>query len=199
MGADDINTKLANQRDLRQELDRLEERIADLKVQYEQYFTGIVALPPDKLHAEVKRTIRQLTAAPFRSSEVNYRLRTIKGRYLSFDEYFQRVMKQREEGVYHRDVFKANLREKISEEERFAQTEEGAAASGVKALFDTYRQALEKQTGKTQELDFKAFQSSLVKRAKELKEQHGVKRLTFKVVVKDGKVSVQAKALDKPR
>jgi hypothetical protein len=196
MAEGDKTTSALNQRDLRLELDALEGRIADLKVQYEQYFSGILPLPPDKLHNEIKRTIRQLTSAPFRSSEINYRLRAIKGRYLSFDEYFQRVMKQREEGSYHRDVFKADLRERIQEEERFNKTDEGAAASGVRALFDTYKQALEKQTGKTHELDFKAFQQSLVKRAKELKEQHGVKKLTFKVVVKNGKVSVQAKSLD---
>lgn len=191
--------KLAqNQVDLRVELDRLDASLRDLKMQYEQYFSGILPLPPDKLHADIKKKLRTLLAAPFRSSEINYRLRTIKGKYHTFDGYFQRVLKQREDGVYHRDVFKANLREQVAQEEALAQTAQGAASKSMQALFDSYRQALEKQTGKAQRLDFKAFQDSLVKRAKDLKERHGIKKLTFKVVVKDGRVSVQAKSLDKP-
>lgn len=188
---------IQNQNDLRAELDHLENAVAELKVQYEQYFTGLSPLPPDKLHADVKRRLRALLSAPFRGSEVNYRLRSLKQRYHSFDTYFQRVMKQREEGVYHRDVFKANLRERIAQEEQFAQSAEGAAAKGMKELFESYRQALEKQSGRRPDVDFKAFKDSLMRRAKELKERHGVKKLTFRVVVKGGKVTVQAKAVDK--
>lgn len=187
-------TQLEDQRDLRGELDRLEQMLADLKVLYEQYFTGLAPLPPDKLHSEVKRLLRQMSAAPFRSSEINYRLRTLKHRYQTFDTYFQRVMKQREEGVYSRDVFKANLREQAALEAAYEQTAQGQASKGLKELFESYRSALEKVNGRSEELDFKAFQKSLVKRAKELRERHGIKKLTFKVVVKDGKVTVQAKA-----
>lgn len=186
-----------NQADLRLELDRLETALRELKMHYEQYFTGVLPLPPDKLHADIKRRLRALLAAPFRSSEINYRLKTLKGRYHTFDGYFQRVMKQREDGVYHRDVFKANLRDQIAAEEEQAKTAQGAAERNLRTLFDTYRQALERQTGKSHDLDFKAFQSSLVKRARDLKERHGIKKLTFKVVVKGGRVSVQAKSLDK--
>jgi|GEM_PF-1951385 len=185
--------KSENQRDLRVELDRLEERLADLKQQYEQYFTGLEPLPPDKLHASVKQQIKQLLNAPFRSSEINYRLKTLKGRYQTFDGYFQRVMKQREDGTYRRDVFKADLRERAAKEEQFAQTAVGTADRNMHSLFDSYREALQKQSGKMPNLDFTEFRSSLVKRARELKEKHGIKKLTFKIVVKDGKVSVQAK------
>ena len=193
------NRGVQNQVDLRAELDRLEEAVTDLKMQYEQYFTGLVPLPPDKLHAEVKRRLRALLSAPFRGSEVNYRLRALKQRYQTFDSYFQRVLKQREDGVYHRDVFKANLREQIASEEQYGQTAEGAAAKGIKELFESYRRALETHAGKGSDLDFNAFKESLTRRAKELREKHGVKKLTFKVVVKDGRVTVQAKALDRKK
>ena len=187
------SSKSENQNDLRVELDKLEARLADLKQQYEQYFTGLVPLPPDKLHTLVKQQIKQLLNAPFRSSEINYRLKTLKGRYQTFDGYFQRVLKQREEGTYQRDVFKADLRDRAAKEEQYAQTAAGTADRNMHALFDSYREALQKQSGTVPNLDFKEFKSSLAKRARELKEKHGIKKLTFKIVVKNGKVSVQAK------
>jgi len=190
------NKSSTERSELRVELDQLESAIAELKVQYEQYFSGILALAPDKFHADVKRRLRNLLSAPFRSSEINFRLRTLKSRYQSFDTYFQRVMKQREEGTYARDVFKANLRDQIVQEEQSAHTAQGAASKSMRSLFDSYCEALENHTGRRHELDFKIFQKSLIKRARELREKHGIKKLTFKVVVKDGKVSVQAKARD---
>ena len=186
--------------DLRFELDQLEARISDLKVQFEQYFSGILQFPPDKLHTEVKRTIRRLLSAPFKNSEMTFRLRSLENRYSTYNTYFERVLRQREEGSYKRDVFKADIRERHAHEDRHAQTAQGAAERGMQSLYNSYKAALEKQTGMPQNVDFKAFQQSLLARAKDFKAKHAGKKVTFKVVVKEGKVSVQArvKAEKKP-
>ncbi len=180
---------------LRNELSKLEVMIEELRVEYEQFFMGFRPYAPDKEHKEVQRQIRDLMKAPFKNSEINYRLRTLENRYRTYHTYWQRVNKQREEGTYQKDIFKANMRERMALEDARAQTTEGKAAANLQSLFNSYKVALEKQTGKKQNLDFNAFKKSLAKRAKDYKQQHGAdKRLSFKVVVKDGKVSVQAKA-----
>lgn len=179
--------------DVRAELDKLEAKIADLKVQFEQYFSGIHPFPPDKLHAEVKRTIRHLLSAPFKNSEMSFRLRSLESRYRTYNTYFERVLRQREEGSYQRDVFKADIRERHAYEDSRAQTAQGMAEKGMQSLFNSYKAALEKQTGMPQNVDFKAFQKSLLARAKDFKAKHAGKKVSFKVVVKDGKVSVQAR------
>ncbi len=184
----------AHASDLRVDLDRLDVMISDLKVLYEQYFLGVITLPPDKAHNEVKAFIRKLRKAPFKTAASSFRLRSVETRYNTLYTYWQRVLREREEGTYSRDVFKANLRERNALADEKANTSQGAAERSLTSLYDSYREALEKTTGKKQTIDFEAFQKSLVKRAKELKERHGVTRLAFKVVVKDGKVSVQAKA-----
>lgn len=177
---------------LRAELDALEGELNELKIQFELYFTGIHPLPPDKLHDQVKRHIRTLTKAPFKSSEIHFRFKTLKNRYSSFNTYFQRVQREREEGTYVRDVFKAEVRERAVDEQQQAQTPQGAASNSMKDLFKSYREALEKATGKTHELDFEKFRNSLAQRAKELRERIGTQKLVFKVVVKNGKVVVKA-------
>lgn len=178
---------------LRVELDQLEAMIADLKVQFEQYFSGLHPFPPDKLHADVKRTIRKLLAAPFKNSEMSFRLRTLEHRYRTFNTYFERVLRQREEGSYKRDVFKADIRERQLLEEKHAQTAQGAAEKGIQSIYNSYKAALEKQTGMPQNVDFKAFQKSLIARAKDFKAKHAGKKVAFAVVVKNGKVTVQAR------
>jgi hypothetical protein len=178
--------------DLRGELARLETMLNELKVQYEQHFLGVRQLAPDQLHRDVRLLLRKLVKAPFKTSVINFQLRTIEGRYHTFQSYWTRVNKQREEGTYQRDVFKAELREKAVAEDARAQTNVGAAEKHMRNLFDSYRSALEKTTGKKQEIDFTKFQDSLLTRAKDLKEKMGVKKVRFKVTVKDGKVKVQA-------
>ncbi len=185
--------KSGERRDLRAELDQLEVRLNELKIQFEQYFTGILPLPPDAAHANVKRQIRSLLKAPFRNAALNYRLKALETRYRTFHTYWQRVLKQKEDGTYSKDLFKAELRERIVAQEERAQTAVGKADSSMHHLFDSYRTALEKETGKKHEIDFGAFKKSLLQRAKDFKEKSGAKKLSFKIVVKEGKVSVQIK------
>jgi hypothetical protein len=177
---------------LRAELVMLENVLEDLKVKYEQYFSSILHMPPDSLHNEVRKAFKRIRKSPFRSSAVNYKLKCLEIRYNTYNTYWQRVLKERENGVYIKDVFKANLREKIAQEEARAATSVGAAERGLRNLFDSYKTTLEKQTGKVKNLDFKAFQDSLLQKAKQFKETHGAKKLVFKIVVKEGKVLVKA-------
>ena len=190
--------KVLEKRDIRAELDQLESLIAELKIQYEQYFAGVLPLPPDKLHLDVKRKIQSLMRAPFKSTAMKHRLRAIESRYRTFNTYWQRVLKQREEGTYTKDIFKAAMREKMALEEAKSQTAGGAAQRHMQELFNSYRSALEKQTGRRQDnLNYKAFEASLLKRAKDFKKKHGDAKLSFKVAVKNGKVTVQVKAKKK--
>lgn len=178
--------------DLRAELARLEVMINELKIQYEQYFSGVIQIPPDRLHNDLKMFLRKMLKSPFRSSAVNFKLKALETRYQSFNTYWQRTLKQKEDGTYSRDVFKAELRERNQQEEVKAQTKEGKAENSMQSLFNSYKTELEKISGSKQNLDFNAFKNSLIARAKEFKEQHGAKKLTFKVQVKDGKVSIKA-------
>jgi len=183
--------------DLRAELERLEAMIKELKILYEQYFTGLIPLSPDKAHAEVKRKIRELLQAPFKNHAISYRLKSLEGRYNTFNTYWQRILKQREEGTYARDVFKAQLHEKNALADARSETLVGKAERSMHVLFNNYKEALERSTGRKQNLDFAAFQKSLIERAKEFKSKHQDKKVTFKVVVKEGRVSIQARLKEK--
>lgn len=180
--------------DLRVEIDKTNIQLDELKVIYEQYFMGILTLAPDKEHNEFKRQLRFLRKAPFKSSESVFRLRTLEVRYSTLNTYWMRVLREKEEGIYFKDVFKAELREKTIAEAAHAQTAQGKVERNFQGLFDAYKNALEQHTGQKHNIDYDAFQKALVQRAKDFKEKTGAQKLAFKIMVKDGKVTVQAKA-----
>jgi hypothetical protein len=102
-------------------------------------------------------------------------------------------MREREEGTYSRDVFKAQIREKQVHEENRARTAVGIAEKGVQALFDAYKTALKQQTGAIPSgLEYDKFKESVIRSAKTFSETHRGTAVTFKVVNKSGKIVVQA-------
>ena len=114
----DLKDRAFERLDVRMELAKLDAMIDELKVVFEQYFLGLTPYAPDKLHNQVKRQIRTLRRAPFKNSQMGYQLRTLEGRYNTLNTYWARVLREREAGTYHRDVFKANLRERLALESR---------------------------------------------------------------------------------
>lgn len=188
--------RIASRRELEAKMNRLEAMIEQLKVQYEQYFVDILPRPPDQLEKDVRRFIKELLAAPFKNSADRFRLRTLVQRFQTYHTYWERVAKQREEGTYVKDLFKADMREKMGEDALKQASSGGAAEKGMQQLFDSYQTALRKAGNKTENLDYNAFRRSLMSKAKELKTKHGVKKVKYKITMKNGKVSVKASSKD---
>ena len=183
---------VANSAKLALEIDRLESRLEELRVCYEQHFIDIIPQAPDAMRKEVARTIRHLLKAPFKNSQVRFRLRTVIHRYQTYSSYWERVLKEREEGRFVRDLFKVEMREKSLEEARKDQTNAGKAERGLKQLYSTYEEAIRKTGGSTDNLNFDSFRKNLIEKAKQMKDEHGVKKLHYKVQVKDGRVILKA-------
>ena len=190
----DLHERAFQKIDTAKELKILEEMIKNLKVDYEQYFLDITPYLPDKLHADLRRQIRKLRKAPFKKLSHKFRLRSLEHRYQVFNDYWQRTLREKEEGRYSKDIFKAELREKNAKEDRLALTNKGKASKDVNHLYQSYKNELERLTGKKQNIDFDAFRRSLVEKAKVFKERSGAQRISFKVAVKNGKVTIVGKA-----
>ena len=184
--------------DARDQLMELDNLLVDLKTQYEQYFLGILTLPPDKLYNLVKRKLRELRKFPFKNSRVRFKLVALDRRFQTYDTYWQRVLREKESGVYSKDVFKAELRQRNTQEDRVAGTTKNSTETYVQGLFNSYADALERSSGKRHALDYERFKAELMKRAKVLKEQAQGKKVTFRVVDKGGKVTLEAKIIEAP-
>ena len=177
-------------------LDGLDARIEELRVQYEQYFIDLIPQPPDEMHKAVRLLIKQMLKTPFKNSSTRFRMQSIITRYQTYNTYWERVKKQREDGTYVKDVFRAELHERENLETKEQASAEGRAERGLKQLFGAYEAAIRKVGGTADQLNFDNFKKSLIDTAKTLRERHGITKLSYKIVVKDGKVVVKASAKD---
>jgi hypothetical protein len=188
-------------RDLEVELDRLETMLAELKVRYEQYFLDILPRKPDDLNEQVIKFIRKLQGAPFKNSASRFRLKTLGARYQTYATYWERVNKQREDGTYRRDLFRAQLRVDGDFPRVLDKTKSGEGSSNqveqrAKRLYDAYLEARSKVGDNSKELSFTVFKTSLVNRARQVSEAKGSSDLKYQVVVKEGKVGIKISEKD---
>lgn len=175
------------------ELRKFEDMITELKVRYEQYFMGTVVHPPDKLHFDTVRCMRTLRTIPFMKPAHRYLLRSLENRYKSYNDYWRRVLREKEEGTYHKDLFKANMRARVAAEDVKMLAQRTGAPKALVDLFTSYKDALGQLGKDAKDLNFDKFHATLVAQAKAVKEAHGVKKVTFAVVVRNNKVTLQVK------
>ena len=188
---------IENKTDLDRELDFLELKIKELKVSYEQHFSGYIPQPPTKQHEELKRYIRKMINTPFKSTAGNFRLNSLVRRFKTYATQWERINKERERGTYYKDVFKANLREKAIQRQKKAVSKSGKAEQAMKQLFNSYQSALMASGKRVDKLDFNKFKQSLAKRSSEIKKQSGSKKLKYQIVSVDGQIKVKTTAVDK--
>ena len=98
-------------------LDGLERLMDRTKVMYEQYFMGIQKLPPNQLHRDIERKIRELTRNKLRNTGQRYRMTNLSQRFGSYNSYWKRTLRKIENGTYVRDVARAARRAAQSDED----------------------------------------------------------------------------------
>ncbi len=172
---------------------KLDEQINTLRVEFEQFFAGVIKFQPEKLKAQVEREFRQILKTPLKSAEQNFRARALKYRYNTLDSYWRRVLREKEEGRYHKDLFKANLKKANSDKEKRSKTKEGAFENQLMGIYNVYKKCLADSGQESSAVTFDAFRTVLTQRANSLKKSNPGKKVQFSLVVKNGLPSVEAK------
>ncbi|MEO7033086.1 MAG: MXAN_5187 C-terminal domain-containing protein [Polyangiaceae bacterium] len=88
-------------------LEELENRLERLRALYEQYFMGIERIEPQIPRKDVDRRIYVLRREKIRNTAKRFKLQTIISRYNTFQQYWQRICREIENGTYKRHVIRA--------------------------------------------------------------------------------------------
>ncbi len=89
------------------QLEELEIRLERLRALYEQYFLGIEKIEPTVPRKDVDRRIYVLRREKIRNTAKRFKLQTIIQRYNTFQQYWQRICREIENGTYKRHVLRA--------------------------------------------------------------------------------------------
>ena len=177
-----------------EDLVKMDVEIKMLQTRYEQFFLGVDRKNPENLRSDLKGRLVRAYQAPIRNIGLKFRIGSMMARYLSLERMWDRTLKEREEGTYKRDVFKAKLRAREREAPPPVAPPPPAFKlpdDKVRDLYDAY--VLAKQT--TGEaiggLSFDALKKRLGAQIPELLKKHNARALDFKVVIKGGKALIR--------
>lgn len=123
--------------DIMKQLDELDSRLTALKIGYDKYFLGMEKFEPQKDRIEIGRIITELAAKFIRNTGAKFRRDQLKSKFLSYGRYWDRILKQIEDGTYRGHRVKAELHEKERlererrERERRGEVAPADAAAGA--------------------------------------------------------------------
>jgi hypothetical protein len=111
----------------------LEEELEALRARYDQYFLGIERREPARWRDEIRKKVMRLKGEFTRNTGLRFRIQTLHARYLSYERLWLRSAREKEEGTYRRDIFKARMRHRRDGAAAPAPAEAAGAAPNVPA------------------------------------------------------------------
>jgi hypothetical protein len=174
------------------ELVALENKINQLKNEYEQYFLGTRPREPLQLRAAVDKIVARRMSLPSQNTAERFKFSSLGQRLQTFKRQWGEIMRQMEAGTYTRHVFKARLHERPSSGPvREASADSRDATSPD--LFSSYVEAARSCGQDVSKLTREQLASVVDKQSAALRERLGCEQIDFHVVVRDGKVKLKAK------
>lgn len=181
---------------LADDITSLEKKVHQLKTDYEQYFLGYQKVPPEKARVEVEKQIRLLTAQRITNTALSFRFNTITGKFSSYRTYWDRTLREIEEGRYIRDKFKMKLHESMRQSPVPTQQEAKPSEArpseddSIRKVYDEYVKA--RQSTNEPLPKFDAVADLIKKQGPAIKEKYQASSVDFKVVIEDGKAKLKA-------
>jgi hypothetical protein len=177
-----------------EDLNKLEDDIRRLKIEYEVYFSGGTKRPPHDMVFRVDKIIKRYSAD---ASKLSF------GQRFRFNALLQKY-------AVHSELWRKKLREKEEGRGRFAAQREEAQVAAPKAGIRVVCSNPDKETDKVEQLlkamvdakrqvgervdniDPLAFSNFVREKTKQVKESLGCDRVQFSISVEKGKVKFKA-------
>jgi hypothetical protein len=187
----------SDQADIDEMLDAMDHALKRLRLEYEQYFAGIMKRPPQVLQGKVQKMVLKFASQPPRNTRQKFRFNQLNSRYQVYRQQWGRTMRQIEDGTYRPHRFRAKMRvpgvDAGTSAAPATAESKPAPRKGVDALYDAYVSARRKAGEHAPGPDRAKLETMLRKQTAAIREQHGSDaRVKFKVVVENGKAKVKA-------
>jgi hypothetical protein len=185
------------QDEIDEELDELDQNLKRLRVEYDQFFLGILKRPPEVLQGRVQKVIIKYANQTLRKTHHKFRFNQLNSKFQIHRQQWGRTLRQIEQGTYKGHLFRAKLHERergISDATPSpAKAPEPSARPGaIDKLFDALV-AARKRAGDSGPAPDRAKLSEIVKRqTAALKEKHPGARVKFRVAIEGNKAKLVA-------
>ena len=170
-------------------LDQLAHDVRQLQIDFERFFNGGLPLPPDEQRARVQAQLRNLRNVNVTSAVENFRLADLEARFNSYNELFNRRLRDTEEGRHpaaRHAPPPAPRRHDPAQGIVFGDRVDPEAAA---ALY----QGLVSAPGDTPRFDLDSFQTYIKRQVAAIREKTGCAEVQFRLASEDGKVKLKAR------
>ena len=110
-------TRSPEAQNIDEELEELEHNLTRLRLEYEQYFRGVMKREPYGLRGKVQKVITQFLTKPPRTSTHKFKFNSLNARFQSLRNLWGRTMREIESGTYRPHQFRAKAAETAAEQE----------------------------------------------------------------------------------
>jgi hypothetical protein len=200
------------------DIERLEHAIRLLKVQYDQYFAGVLNLPPYELRGEVENLIRQYNNTTFEKSSLRFYFNSMVTRFNTFSDLWAKCLRLREEGRAMPGYPAVQARQapartspglgaarqaggngsRGAEEPSSLQTVVGGSdwdADSLRPLYQKYLEALHEHGKDTEDVSFASFSRQIVRKADAVKSRSSCDAVRLRLTIEEGRVLFKARPL----
>ncbi len=178
---------------IEEDLQILDAKTKQLRLDYEQYFLGARPREPIQLRGEVQKLITLYSNVPIQNTALRFKYSSLCSRFLIQRRQWDLILRKIEEGTYERHVFKADLHAKNRPGSRVEPpAPKKARRSGGDDLYDSFVEACRTAGQETGGLTRERLAQAMEAQGKALREQHGCADVRFRVVVEKGKVKLKA-------
>ena len=190
-------TRLQDTEGIAKDIENLAKDLERLRLSYEQYFLGLEKEEPQKQRTDISALIRKYTGTHIQNARLKFKLDQSIAKYNSYCTYWNRILRDIEEGRHTRDLFRARLHEKEPPKTPAAQTPGPAKATPgsedpVNSLFKQYVDAKTKCNESTKGLTLEGFKKSLTQQLEIIKKKTNNAPVRFQVVTENGRAILRA-------
>jgi hypothetical protein len=168
-------------------LQRLDRDLKRFKIDFERFFSGNLATPPDQLRQNIQKKIQYLRMERLRTVAQRFQLNTLEARFNTLWVKFNRRLREQEEGG-------GTTKAAVPKDTKI-DTSQGILVAhspdkkAVRALYDD----LYGGSGRGKKTDFDSFRTYLEKQTAQIRSKTGCAQVRFRITSDGGELKLKAK------
>ncbi len=183
--------------DIESDLQQLDAKLKQLRVEYEQYFLGGRKREPSLLRGDVNKMVGFYANVPIRNTALRFQFNNLRARFFTLKRHWDDTCRKIEDGTYERHLFKAELHErergiKGKPSAKGKPAEAAPQADSGDALFRAYREAREATGQDASALTREKFDGLVRQQEEAIRAKFGAAEVRFRVAVENGKAKLKA-------
>jgi hypothetical protein len=163
----------------------LDNKLKQLKLEYEQYFMGFRPREPVMLRGDVNKLVARYSNTGIQNTALRFKFNNLCSRFFAMRRQWDAVLRQIEEGTYRRHIFKARLHE------RDRSAEDAPAELGAD-LFESYLAARRECGEEVKGLTRERLDQLVETQRAAIQARFRCREVRFRVVIENGRTKLKA-------